>query len=161
VGILSGKGRADPQPTDPVSVLLASTGGPFGVESLRLARDLADGLVGVLVVARIYGTQFGMPNPGLLPTVKERQTAQDRVEQAIKALRKMGVDADGQVLITRHPAAGIARVAQARSARQVVLEAPVQGGLRKFVEGNFEASVQRKVGPSAQVISATGKGSAS
>ena len=161
MGIFSGKARADPQPTDPVSVLLASTGGPFSVESIRLARDAAHGLVGVLVVARIYGTQFGMPNPGLLPTVKERRTAQERVEQAIKKLRTMGVVADGQVLITRHPAAGIARVAQARSAGQVVLEAPAQGALRRFVEGNFEASIQRRLGSSAQVISAVDRDSAS
>jgi hypothetical protein len=160
MGILSGKNRSDPQPTDPVSVLLASTGGPFDVESVRLASDLAEGLVGVLVVARIYGTQFGMPNPGLLPTVKERRTAQERVEQAINHLAKMGVVADGQVLITRHPAAGIARVAQARSARRVVLQAPVQSALRKLVEGDFQASIQRKVGMSAQVVSAADKDSA-
>ena len=161
MGILSGKGRSDPQPTEPVSVLLASTGGAFAVESIRLARDVSEGLVGVLVVARIYGTSFGMPNPGLLPTVKERRTAQDRVEQAIRALGKVGVVADGQVLITRHPAAGIARVARARAARQVVLEAPAQGGLRRFVEGDFEASIQRKLGTSARVISATSKDSTS
>jgi hypothetical protein len=160
MGIFSGKNRSDPQPTDPISVLLASTGGPFDVESVRLARDLSEGLVGVLVVARIYGTQFGMPNPGLLPTVKERRTAQERVEKAIKHLSKMGVVADGQVLITRHPAAGIARVAQARSARQIVLQTPVQSGLRKFVEGDFQASIQRKVGTSAQVVTAADKDSA-
>ena len=147
--------RADPQPTDPIEVLLASTGGPFRTESIRLCRDLVrDGPVGVLIIARIYGSSFGLPNPGLLPTVKERRAAQDRVDGAITALRKMGVRADGQILITRHPAPGIARVAQARSAQRVVVEAPPQGNLRRFVEGNFEALIRRKLGALVEVTSA-------
>ena len=149
-----GRGRSDPQPTDVVSVLLASTGGPFRPDSVRLCRDMAaGGPVGVLMVLRIYGSSFGLPNPGLLPTPKERKAAQDRVDQAIRGLRKMGVAADGQVLITRHPPRGIARVAQARSAQHVVVEAPQQNALRRFVEGGSESSIRRRLGGSVHVTS--------
>ena len=152
--MIRGRQRDDPQPTDAVEVLLASTGGPFAIESIRLCRDLVqDGPVGVLIVARIYGSSFGLPNPGLLPSIKERKLAEERVEWAITQLRQLRVNADGQVLITRHPGRGIARVAQARSAQRVVVEAPIQSSLRRFFEGNFEASIRRRLDKSVQVTS--------
>ena len=149
------KASFDAQPTDPVSVLLASTGGEFRRESVRLCRSLAgDGPVAVLVVARIYGSSLGLPNPGLLPTVKERKAAQDRVDQAMRGLRAMGVASDGQVLITRHGTRGIARVAEARSAQFVVVEAPQQSPLRRLVEGGFESSIRRRLRGASEVTSA-------
>jgi Universal stress protein family len=152
--VFRGSGRSDPQPTELVAVLLASTGGPFRPDSVRLARDLAaGGPIGVLTVVRIYGSSFGLPNPGLLPTAKERKTAQDLVDQAIRALRTLGVRADGQVLITRHPPRGIARVAKARSAQHVVVEATQQSALRRLVEGGSEVSIRRRLGDAVEVTS--------
>jgi hypothetical protein len=145
----------DAQPTKPVSVLLASTGGEFRRESIRLCQSLAvDRPVAVLVIARIYGSSFGLPNPGLLPTIKERRAAQDRVDQAMQELRALGVASDGQVLITRHGTRGIARVARARSAQFVVVEAPHQSPLRRLVEGGFESEIRRRLRATSEVTSA-------
>ncbi len=147
--------RADPQPTDHVSVLLASSGGEFRPESIEKCAQLADqGAVGVLMIARIYGSAFGLPNPGLLPTKKERETAQNRVESAIEALRVLGVRADGQIMMTRSIAASISRVAKARTADSVVVETPQQGFVRGLLEGSFESAVRRKLRGLADVSSA-------
>ncbi len=147
--------RADAQPTEHVSVLLASTGGEFHPESIQLCAKLANrGPVGVLIIARIYGSSLGLPNPGLLPTKREREDAQKRVDAAIKELRQLGVRADGQIMITRNIAASISRVAKARTANHVIVDAPAQGLVRGFLEGNFEASVRRKLKGTAEVTSA-------
>lgn len=147
--------RADPQPTEHVAVLLASSGGAFRAESIELAAKLANrGPVGVVIIAKVYGSSFGLPNPGLLPTKRERQDATDRVDDAIKQLRRLGIRADGQVLITRNIASGIANVAKARTARHVVLETPTQGSVRGFLEGNYESAIRRKLRETAEVESA-------
>ena len=147
--------RADPQPTEHVAVLLASSGGAFRTESIELAAQLANrGPVGVVIIAKVYGSSFGLPNPGLMPTKRERQDATDRVDAAIKHLRRLGIRADGQVLITRNIASGIAKVAKARTANNVVIETPSQGAVRGFLEGNYESSVRRKLRSVADVSSA-------
>ena len=148
-------GRADPQPTEHVSVLLASTGGEFRPESIALSASIANrGLVGVLIIARIYGSSFGLPNPGLLPTKKERETAQDRVDSAIDQLLRLGIRADGQIMMTRNIASSISRVARARTADRVIVEAPEQGVIRGLLEGNFESAIRRKLRGFAEVTSA-------
>jgi len=147
--------RADPQPTEHVAVLLASSGGAFRAESIELAAQLANrGPVGVVIIAKVYGSSFGLPNPGLMPTKRERQDATDRVDAAIKHLRRLGIRADGQVLITRNIASGIAKVAKARTANNVVIETPSQGEVRGFLEGNYESAVRRKLRSVADVSSA-------
>ena len=51
-------GRADPQPTEHVSVLLASTGGEFRPESIALSASLANrSLVGVLISVSLRVSQ--------------------------------------------------------------------------------------------------------
>ena len=147
--------RADPQPTEHVAVLLASSGGAFRTESIELEAQLANrGPVGVVIIAKVYGSSFGLPNPGLMPTKRERQDATDRVDAAIKHLRRLGIRADGQVLITRNIASGIAKVAKARTANNVVIETPSQGAVRGFLEGNYESAVRRKLRSVADVSSA-------
>ena len=146
--------RADPQPTEHVAVLLASSGGAFRTESIELAAKLANrGPVGIVIIAKVYGSSFGLPNPGLMPTKRERQDATDRVDAAIKQLRKLGIRADGQVLITRNIASGIAKVATARTANHVVIETPSQGAVRGFLEGNYESAIRRKLRDTANVES--------
>ena len=146
--------RADPQPTEHVAVLLASSGGAFRTESIELAAELANrGPVGIVIIAKVYGSSFGLPNPGLMPTKRERQDAFDRVDAAIKQLRKLGIRADGQVLITRNIASGIAKVAKARTANHVVIETPSQGAVRGFLEGNYESAIRRKLRDTANVES--------
>lgn len=84
-------------------VLLASEGRPFPRPALNAAVELAGkgGQVHVFVVLRVWGTSLGLPNPGLLPTKREWDTQRELVGDAVKALQKRGVEADGRVVATR------------------------------------------------------------
>ena len=76
--------RFDPQPTAPAAVLLASSGRavqPGGGASR--ARAAAGEPVAVLSILKIYGSTFGLPNPGLLPTRREREEQFAIVSRAI------------------------------------------------------------------------------
>src|SRR5215831_17875319 len=95
--MLFGRRRFDPQPTSPAAVLLASSGSPFSKAAVRRARELA----AVLSILKVYGSQFGLPNPGLLPTRRERDEQLAVVSRAIKELEQRGCTADGQVAATR------------------------------------------------------------
>jgi hypothetical protein len=125
-------------------LVLASTGKPFSAAAIDLAAararsatggssatgassatggssatgsGAAEGRVRVVTVARIHGSAFGLQHPGLMPSKKEKEAAQQVVADAIRALQKKGLKADGEVVITRSPSRSFAAVA--RSARQV------------------------------------------
>jgi hypothetical protein len=102
-------------------------------------------LVAVVAVARILGSGLGVPHPGLLPTPAERQERVRAVEQAIAALRRYGVSADGQVAVTRRPGRTVGRIARVRQAGVVVLAEPVRTGgrLRRLLEGDLTRDVRR------------------
>jgi hypothetical protein len=145
--------RGDPQPDSPRAVLLVPLGGRASPVALRSTRDLADGgPVAVLALLKIYGYALGMPNPGLLPTVKEKKVQTDVVAHAIGRLEKMGCEADGQVAMTRHPARVIASVARTRGVHHVVIEQPAVGRVRKALEGDLVASVRRRLGADIEVV---------
>jgi nucleotide-binding universal stress UspA family protein len=85
-------------------VLLASEGRPISPAALELAAQLAaqgGGKVHVFSVARVWGSGFGMPNPGLLPSKGEWDMQREIVGTAVDALNRRGVDASGHVLATR------------------------------------------------------------
>ena len=95
-------------------MLLASTNGSFSREAIRIATQAAEGRpVAVLVITRIHGDALRIPNPGLLPTRKDQETARNAVTDAVRAVSRSGVSADGQVAATRGAAKTIARVARA------------------------------------------------
>ncbi len=71
----------------------------------------------MLAIAKIYGTQFGLPHPGLMPTQAEVDLRRQWIADAIAALERKGVEADGQLAATRKAIKLIARVAVARSVR--------------------------------------------
>ena len=105
----------DPSTLKPCRVLLASEGRKFSREAVAFAADLARGSgtrVEVLSIARIWGTSLGMPAPGLLPTKKEWQDQRDLVADAVRALKRRDVDAEGHVLGARNPAKYIVREAE-------------------------------------------------
>src|SRR5262245_14708349 len=86
------------------TVLLASEGRPFSADAVRLAADLAHqhgGTVRVLTLARMWGTALGLPHPGLRPTRRELERHHDEVADAVEALARAGVDADGHIIATR------------------------------------------------------------
>ena len=79
------------------------------------------GLVAVVTIAKIYGSSFGLPHPGLLPTKDELAERQRWVEAAISSFaprrrggRSGGGDAQGGKKLTA--------VARARGARTIVID---------------------------------------
>jgi nucleotide-binding universal stress UspA family protein len=143
---LLGRGY-DPQPTARAGVLLASSGSPFSRAAVRRARELAAGEpVAVLSILRVYGSTFGLPNPGLMPTRREREEQLKIVGQAIDELERRGCTVDGQIAATRSAGRMIAKVAQARQARYVVMDSHPATGVRKVIEGEVANIVRRRLG---------------
>lgn len=137
----------DEQPTAPCAVLLAADGREdFSARSVALAAERAgDGPVAVATIARIHGTQFGLPNPGLLPTKQELAERDSWVEAAIRALRRAGVEADGQIASTRKPTKTLARIARVRGVGCVVIDETRYTGWRRFVEGDVGAELAKRL----------------
>ncbi len=128
--------------------MLASDGRQ-GYSPRAVARATAlspSGPVAVVTIAKIYGSSFGLPHPGLLPTKAELAERQGWVEAAIRTLHAAGTAADGQVAATRRTAKKLAAVARARGARTVVIdETTVSNGLRRMIEGDVGAELRRKL----------------
>jgi nucleotide-binding universal stress UspA family protein len=128
----------EPRELDVDAVLLASEGRPIPVA----AADLAAGIgrrsgapVHVFSVARIWGTSFGFPNPGLMPTRREWDEQRRVVDSAISRLERRGVEARGRVLSTRSAAKRIVQEAQRLGCGAIVMGAdPEKGALR----GDFD-----------------------
>ena|SRR5262245_4854840 len=141
-----GRGRFDPQPTSPATVLLASSGSPFSRAAIRRAHELAGGEpVAVLSILKVYGSSFGLPNPGLMPTRRERDEQLANVQRAIKDLERLGGEVDGQIAATRSAGRTIAKVARARRVNWVVMDSPNVTGMRKFIEGELTKIVRRRL----------------
>lgn len=148
------RGRhSDPAPVSPRTVLLVPLGDRASAASVRRAAALADGgPLAVLGLLKIHGYSFGMPNPGLMPTAKEREAQLQLVSDAIGRLEHLGCDADGQVAATRHPIRAIATVAKRRDVHHVVIDQPVLSRLRRSLEGDVAAGVRRRLGAAIDVV---------
>jgi nucleotide-binding universal stress UspA family protein len=117
--------RADPPEwsTVPVDrVLLATEGRPIPQSAIRFAARW-HAPVRVFSIARVYGISFALPNPWLMPSKKEWQEQRDIVDQAIAALRKRGVEADGHVVGTRKATRAILREAAREGSDVIVMAA--------------------------------------
>lgn len=144
--------RGDPQPLDPVRVVLVSPGQEFRPEAIARALEIANGAkIAVVIVARIHGSGFGLPNPGLMPNTKEKETARRRVEQALAQIRRAGGQGDGQVAITRSAAKVAAKVARLRQASVVVVDEGVRPGWRKAIEGNVSFTLPLRLRGRAEI----------
>jgi hypothetical protein len=144
--------RFDKQPTAPAAVLLASSGAPFSKAAVRRARELAAGEpVAVLSILKIYGSTFGLPNPGLLPTRREREEQFTNVKRAINQLERSGCTADGQIAATRSAARTIARVARVRQVRVVVMDDSTESGVRRVIESSITSTVRRRLAGRADI----------
>jgi len=147
-----GRRRFDQQPTAPAAVLLASSGGPFSKAAVRRARELAAGEpVAVLSILRIYGSTFGLPNPGLMPTRREREEQFANVSKAISQLERSGCTADGQIAATRSAGRMIAKVARVRQVRVVVMDDSTESGVRRVIEGSVTSTVRRRLAGRADI----------
>jgi nucleotide-binding universal stress UspA family protein len=150
--MLFGRRRFDQQPTAPAAVLLASSGAPFSKAAVRRARELAaGGPVAVLSILKIYGSTFGLPNPGLLPTRRERDEQYANVSKAITQLERSGCTADGQIAATRSAGRTIARVARVRQVRVVVMDDSTETGVRRVIEGSVTSTVRRRLAGRADI----------
>jgi nucleotide-binding universal stress UspA family protein len=150
--MIFGRKRFDPQPTAPVAVLLASSGAPFSKAAVDTARALAHTEpIAVLTILRVYGSQFGLPSPGLLPTKGEREVQLEIVNKVIRSLERRGHEVDGQVAITRSAARTIARVANKRGARVVVMDDTQATGWRRRAEGDITKIVRRRLAPNVNL----------
>lgn len=144
--MLFGKRRFDPQPTAPAAVLLATTGEPFSKAAIRRAYELAAGEpVAVLAILKVYGSQFGLPVPGLLPTRRERDEQFELVRRTIAQLERRGGSTDGQIATTRSAGRAIAKVARARGVRYVVMDDREQTGVGRIVQSTVAATVRRRL----------------
>jgi nucleotide-binding universal stress UspA family protein len=107
-------------------ILLASEGRPFPdavlARTLELARR-SNASVHVLVIARVHGVAFGLPNPGLLPTKHEWDAHRDLVRKTVKYLKRKGIDADGRVLGIRNATKGIVHRAVSEGCDAIVMAA--------------------------------------
>jgi hypothetical protein len=106
------------------SILLASTGKPFEREVLDHAIAMAGSprsIVHVMSIARIWGTALGIQHPGLFPTKREWKEQLEIVGNAVRALKKAGLDARGGVIASRNPSKIIAREAGRLGCRTIVI----------------------------------------
>jgi nucleotide-binding universal stress UspA family protein len=90
--------------------------------AVELARERGSG-VHVFSVARVWGTSFGFPNPGLQPTRQEWKDQRALIETTVKALEKRGVDATGRVLGTRKATKRIVDEAERLGCTAIVMAA--------------------------------------
>jgi nucleotide-binding universal stress UspA family protein len=107
-------------------ILLATEGRPIPEAAIRRVIELADphgASVRVLSIARVHGTSFGMPTPGLLPSRDEWRQQQEIVTKAIKRLKRKGLEADGHVVGTRKSTKKIVEEATLEECEAIVMAA--------------------------------------
>ncbi len=117
-------------------ILLASEGRPIPPAAVARAVELAQrgASVHVFTIARIHGTSFGMPTPGLMPTKKEWAEQREIVSKTIRRLERKGLEADGHVLGTRNATKKILAEAAAKGCEAIVMAADPD---RNRVTGNM------------------------
>jgi len=129
-------------------VLLASDGRhDFSASAVARAAALAGkgGHVAVVTIAKIYGSSYGLPNPGLLPTKRELAERREWVNGAIRTIERSGAVADGQIASTRRATKKLAAIARLRRPRVVVIDETPETGLRRLVEGDVGSELQKKL----------------
>jgi nucleotide-binding universal stress UspA family protein len=108
------------------AVLLASEEREIPRAAVDLAARIAErsgAPVHVFSIARVWGTSFGFPNPGLLPTKKEWDRQYEVVRKAVARLRRKGIEADARVIGTRAAAKRIVQEARRLGCDAIVMGA--------------------------------------
>jgi nucleotide-binding universal stress UspA family protein len=116
----------DPDSLTVRAVLLASEDREIPTSAIDLAARIAKrsgAPVHVFAIARVWGTSFGFPNPGLQPTKREWDQQRHNVEKAIGRLERKGVEADGRVIGTRAGAKRIVKEAHRLGCDAIVMGA--------------------------------------
>jgi hypothetical protein len=156
------RAKWDKQPTQSSAVLIATVGIAIPPTVIRRAVQLSEGRpVAIVAIARIYGSSFGLPSPGLMPTRKEMDEQLALVNKAIARLERAGVEAWGQVASTRRYARTIAQVGRARGVSRVLVVTPEVPRWRRLMEGDTARDVRRRVGKEMTVEGVTVRRAAS
>ena len=144
------------EPPDPDSltvraVLLASEEREIPRAAVDLAARIAErsnAPVHVFSIARVWGTSFGFPNPGLLPTKKEWDRQHQVVRKAVARLRRKGIEADARVIGTRAAAKRIVQEAKSRGCDANVMgaDAPRHALARDFSWAHEPYRVRSRAG---------------
>jgi hypothetical protein len=145
--------RGDRPPDSPRDVVVVLRPDAAASQELMAAARAAGGTVAVVLPLKIHGYSLGMPNPGLMPTARERAVADNAITVTVTRLRRAGVDVDGQIVVTRHAHRAIARIVRWRGATRVLLEASNSGRLRRFLEGDLHRQLSRRLRPAVTVDS--------
>jgi nucleotide-binding universal stress UspA family protein len=108
-------------------ILLATEGRGFSEAVIAKAEELLaaspQARIHVFSIARVYGSGFGLPNPGLLPTKAEWEWQRKSVATALRRLRRNGVKADGRVIGTRKGMQRICKEAAKEGCEAIVMGA--------------------------------------
>jgi nucleotide-binding universal stress UspA family protein len=107
-------------------IVLASEGRSIPQAAISLAARMAEkggADVHVVSIARIWGTSFGFPHPGLLPNKREMEERQESVASTIRLLKRRKIGATAQIFGTRNAAKRIITEARRRSADAIVMAA--------------------------------------
>jgi nucleotide-binding universal stress UspA family protein len=106
------------------SILLASEGRPIPRTAVEFAGRMAQKAgaeVHVLSIARIWGTSFGLPHPGLMPNKQELRQQQESVASAITWLKRQDIAVSGEVCSTRNATKRILAETRRRRADAIVM----------------------------------------
>ena len=125
-GGAAGREPPDPDTLEARAILLASEDRAIPKQAVDLAARIArrsGATVHVFSIARIWGTTFGFPNPGLFPSRREWDEQHGNVERAIERLARKGVQADGRVIGTRAGAKRIVKEAERLGCDAIVMGA--------------------------------------
>jgi nucleotide-binding universal stress UspA family protein len=153
-----GRRRGDPAPDSPRDMVVVLRPDTSGSDELVSAARAAGGTVTVVLPLKLHGYSLGMPNPGLMPTVKERQVADQAITTTVDTFRRAGIDVDGQIVVTRHAHRSIVRIVRRRGASLVLLEHHTTSRLRRFLEGDLHRQLSRRLGESVTVTTAAEAG---
>ena len=139
----------DPDTLTVRAVLLASEHRDIPTSAIDLAARIAKrsgAPVHVFTIARVWGTSFGFPNPGLQPTKAEWDQQRHNVEKAVGGLERKGVEARGRVVGTRAGAKRIVKEAKRLGCDAIVMGAdPKRHALiRNFIWAQEPYRVQRR-----------------
>lgn len=148
-----GARRGDAPPDSPRDLVIVLRPDAAACADLIAAACEANCTVAVVLPLKVHGYSLGMPNPGLMPTARERAAAEEAITTTVNRLRKAGVDVDGQIVVTRHAHRAIPRIVRRRGATRVIVAGSSAGRLRRLIEGDLHSQLRRRLRPIATVDS--------
>jgi nucleotide-binding universal stress UspA family protein len=139
--------------------MLASEGRPFSNQAIALATRLSErsgAPVHVLAIARIWGTSFGFPNPGLYPNKGEWDERRSMVQRVVWGLDRKGIEADGHVIGARNATKRITREARRLGCDAIVMatDEPRNRFLGSFMWSQEPQRVRRRADVPVFLVSA-------